>query len=96
MSTYTWDPSGTSLAGIGTAGGGTGGVLALTDTHGDVVGQFTGSGTSVSGSTGYDPWGTVTATSGAVTGAAGLPVGLDGPGDRQGRDGRPLVHPVDR
>lgn len=44
--TYTWDPSGSSLVGVGTAGGGTGGVLALTNTHGDVIGQFTGSGAS--------------------------------------------------
>ena len=79
VSTYTWDPSGTSLAGIGTAGGGAGGVLALTDTHGDVIGQFTGSGTSVSGSTGYDPWGTVTATSGAVQGRLGFQSGWTDP-----------------
>ena len=40
-SAYTWDPSGSVLAGTGAAGGGTGGVLALTDAHGDVLGQFT-------------------------------------------------------
>ena len=81
VSTYTWDPSGTSLAGIGAAGGGAGGVLALTDTHGDVIGQFTGSGTSVSGSSGYDPWGTVTATRGRSRGGWGS--------SRAGRTRRP-------
>ncbi|MGH3292642.1 MAG: hypothetical protein ACRDP7_12620 [Trebonia sp.] len=35
---YSWDPSGGVLAGIGTPGGGTGGVIALTDAHGDVRG----------------------------------------------------------
>ncbi|HEY4867306.1 MAG TPA: RHS repeat-associated core domain-containing protein, partial [Candidatus Dormibacteraeota bacterium] len=64
-STYTWDPSGTSLAGIGVAGGPqSAGVLALTDGHTDVVGQFTASGTSLSGSATYDPLGNVTTSAG--------------------------------
>ena len=49
------------LAGIGAPGGGTGGALALTDAHGDVLGQFTAAGTALAGSQAYDPWGTVTA-----------------------------------
>ncbi len=36
-STYTWDPSGITLVGVGAAGGGSG-VLALNDQHTDVVG----------------------------------------------------------
>ncbi len=47
-STYTWDPSGSVLAGVGAAGGGSG-VPALTSAHGDVLGQFSASGTAVSG-----------------------------------------------
>ena len=44
-STYTWDPSGSVLAGVGAAGRrDAGGSLALTDAHGDVVGQFTAVG----------------------------------------------------
>jgi YD repeat-containing protein len=62
-STYTWDPSGSVLAGVGAAGGGSG-VLALTSVHGDVLGQFGASGTGVSGSQSYDPWGKVTAATG--------------------------------
>jgi RHS repeat-associated protein len=71
FSTYTWDPSGSVLAGTGTAGGGTSGVQALTDAHTNLVGQFTAAGTSVSGSKAYDPWGTVTATTGTVSGLLG-------------------------
>ncbi|WP_240103628.1 RHS repeat-associated core domain-containing protein [Streptomyces sp. MUM 16J] len=43
--------------------------LALTDLHGDLVGQFTSTGTSLTGSVSYDPWGKVTA--GALTGHVG-------------------------
>src|SRR5262249_53899222 len=59
--TYTYSPSGT-LVGIGAAGGG-GGVLAYTDQHRDVVGDFAPNGTSLAGSTTYDPLGVVIATS---------------------------------
>jgi RHS repeat-associated protein len=63
--TYTWDPSGTSLAGIGVAGGTAAqGTIALTDAHSDVVGDFTAAGTSLAGSTSYDPLGNVLSTSG--------------------------------
>jgi RHS repeat-associated protein len=71
-STYTWDPSGTSLVGVGVSGGASSqGVLALTDQHSDVLADFTSGGTSVSGSTAYDPWGDVTATNGSVSGQVG-------------------------
>jgi len=72
VSGYSWDPSGSVLAGVGAPGGGTGGVLALTDMHGDVLGQFTAAGTGVSGSQSYDPWGTVTATTGSMAGMLGF------------------------
>jgi large repetitive protein len=71
-STYTWDPSGTDLVGVGVSGGtASEGVLAYTDQHDDVTGEFTSSSTAVTGSTGYDPWGTVTATSGTEEGQLG-------------------------
>ena len=60
------------LAGVGAPGGGTGGALALTDAHGDVLGQFTAGGTGVLGSQAYDPWGTVTATTGTLSGMLGF------------------------
>ncbi len=77
--TYTWDPSGTVLTGVGTPGGGSQGVLAFTDAHGDVLGQFTASGSAVSGSTGYDPWGNVTGTAGTVAGLLGFQSGWTDP-----------------
>ncbi|MBS2963234.1 hypothetical protein KGA66_09265 [Actinocrinis puniceicyclus] len=65
--TYAWDPSG-ALVGIGAAasGGGTtpgSGTLAYTDQHTDVVGDFTATGTALSGSTAYDPLGNVLTSS---------------------------------
>jgi RHS repeat-associated protein len=74
---YTWDPSGTSLVGIEGAGSGSGGSgeLALANQHGDVVGQFTASGTGVKGSRTYDPWGTVLTSTGTVTGNLGYQSG---------------------
>jgi RHS repeat-associated protein len=62
--TYTRTPDG-SLVGIGTSGGGSA-VLAYTDQHDDVVGNFTATGASLTGSTAYDPLGNVAATTGAV------------------------------
>jgi large repetitive protein len=70
-SVYAWDPSGGTLAGAGTAGGGTSGVQTLTDAHTNMVGQFTAAGTSISGSKAYDPWGNVTATTGTPAGLLG-------------------------
>jgi RHS repeat-associated protein len=58
--TYSRDP-GDGLIGVGTPGGNT---LALTDQHSDVIGQFTPNGATLTGSTTYDPFGTVTATTG--------------------------------
>jgi len=74
---YTWDPSGTSLIGIEGAASGSGGsgVLALANQHGDVVGQFTATGTSVQGSRAYDPWGTVLTSTGTVKGNLGYQSG---------------------
>jgi RHS repeat-associated protein len=68
---YTWDPSGGTLIGTGAPGGGTSGVLALANAHGDVLGQFTASGTAVAGSQSYDPWGKVTTTTGTTQGLLG-------------------------
>jgi RHS repeat-associated protein len=59
------------LAGSGAAGGGAGGALALTDAHGNQVGQFTAAGASLAGSRAYDPWGNITATAGSMTGLLG-------------------------
>jgi large repetitive protein len=75
-STYTWDPSGSALAGTGVVGGTTAqGVLALTNAHGDVVGQFTAAGTTLNGSKAYDPWGTTTTTTGTISGLLGYQSG---------------------
>jgi RHS repeat-associated protein len=60
FATYSWD-SEDGLVGVGTSAGN---VLAWVDQHDDVVGQFTATGTALSGSATYDPYGTVTATSG--------------------------------
>jgi RHS repeat-associated protein len=60
--TYSRSPSG-RLIGVAGAGGS---VLALTDLHNDVVGEFTPAGTSLAGSTSYGPLGNVTASAGAV------------------------------
>jgi RHS repeat-associated protein len=81
VSDYTWDPSGTSLVGIGSAGGGGAGsgVLAMENQHGNVVGNFTQNGTSLSGSQGYDPWGDVTGTTGTVEGQLGYQSGWTDP-----------------
>src|SRR5439155_7265187 len=54
-STYSRDPGG-ALVGVRT---GTTGVLALTDQHSDVVGTFAPTGTTLAGSTAYDPLGNV-------------------------------------
>jgi RHS repeat-associated protein len=64
--TYTRDP-GDALFAVDTTGGGTsGGRIAMTDAHTDVVAQFAPSATTLSGSTTYDPLGNVTATTGEI------------------------------
>jgi RHS repeat-associated protein len=68
---YSRDPAG-SLIGVKT---GASGVLAWTDLHTDVVGQFTTTGTSLAGSTTYGPLGTIAATSG-MTGNLGYQSGF--------------------
>jgi len=60
--TYSRGPSG-ALVGIAL---GTSSVLALTDQHQDIVGDFTATGSALTGSTSYGPLGNVTATSGAA------------------------------
>ncbi|MFI6164720.1 LamG-like jellyroll fold domain-containing protein [Micromonospora haikouensis] len=62
--TYTRGPSG-ELLGTG-SGTGAGSRYTWTDQHTDVVAQFTATGTTIAGSTTYDPLGKVTATSGMV------------------------------
>lgn len=62
FATYSRDP-GDGLFGVGSAGQN---VVAWTDEHDDVVGQFSAAGTVLSGSVTYDPFGAVTATSGMV------------------------------
>ena len=57
--------------GTGAPGGGSG-VLALTDAHGDVLGQFAPAGTAMAGLRAFDPWGTVTATAGSLLGGLGF------------------------
>ena len=49
--------------------------LAWTDLHDDVVGQFTGTSTSLDASRSYDPLGKVIATAGAMVGSLGYQVG---------------------
>jgi RHS repeat-associated protein len=66
QATYTRGPGGEVL---GEGGGtGAGSVYAWTDQHRDVVGQFTATGTTMSGSTSYDPLGAVLASTGLVGG----------------------------
>ncbi|HEV2370630.1 MAG TPA: LamG-like jellyroll fold domain-containing protein [Streptosporangiaceae bacterium] len=75
QSDYTYDPSGTLVA-AGQASGGSGtGVLALTDAHTDVVGEFSPSGAALSGSVTYDPLGNVLAAS-AMSGSLGYQSGF--------------------
>ncbi|MCY0934721.1 LamG-like jellyroll fold domain-containing protein [Streptomyces sp. H34-S4] len=62
MATYSRDADG-SLLGIKT---GVSSVLALTDLHTDVVGQFTATGEALTGSTTYSPFGKVVSTQGMV------------------------------
>ena len=91
--TYTWDPSG-GLIGVGAAGQGqSAGVLAFTDQHTDVAGDFTASAAALTASVTYGPLGNVTATSGTPGGQARLPVRVDRFRDRQREHGLPLVQP---
>ncbi|MEU2155708.1 LamG-like jellyroll fold domain-containing protein [Streptomyces sp. NPDC019396] len=62
VSTYSRDADG-SLLGVKTASSA---VLALTDLHMDVIGQFTASGEALTGSTTYSPFGKVTASLGMI------------------------------
>jgi RHS repeat-associated protein len=59
--TYSRDPAG-DIVGVDSAAGGK--TLALNDQHDDLSGMFTASGTSLTGSTTYSPWGQVAGSSG--------------------------------
>ncbi|MET8298811.1 LamG-like jellyroll fold domain-containing protein [Streptomyces sp. NPDC005180] len=73
--TYTRSPGG-SLIGIGSDGGGPAtAALAYTDQHGDVVGNFTATSTTLSASRGYDPLGNPTATTNTPAGSLGYQSG---------------------
>ncbi len=61
--TYGHDADGTPVS----TETGAAAALTLDDRHGDLVGTFTAGGTTLGGSTGYDPFGQVTAASGAQT-----------------------------
>ncbi|MER7309884.1 Teneurin-1 [Streptomyces griseoluteus] len=74
--TYTYDPAGGV---VGIKPGGSGGVLALTDQHSDVVGTFTSGATALAGSASYDPLGKVLSTS-SLTGHFGFQSGWTEPG----------------
>ncbi|MFE3494290.1 LamG-like jellyroll fold domain-containing protein [Streptomyces sp. NPDC059175] len=74
LSTYSRDADG-SLLGVKTASSA---VLALTDLHTDVIGQFTASGEALTGSTTYSPFGKVTASQG-MTGQLGYQSGWTDP-----------------
>jgi RHS repeat-associated protein len=67
---YTWTPGGT-LTGTAVAGSSGSGVLDLTDHHTDLTGQFTATGTTLTGSRTFGPWGATTATGGTLTGTLG-------------------------
>ena len=60
--TYSYDPDG-NLTGVKA---GATGVLAVTDQHDDVVGQFTSTASALSGSRAYDPLGNVLGGTGMV------------------------------
>ncbi len=69
-SAYTWTPAGTLTGTAPAAAPGTG-VLDLTDHHTDLTAQFTASGTTLTGSRAYGPWGATLATGGILSGALG-------------------------
>jgi len=58
-------------------------VLAFTDQHTDVTGDFTATGTALSASASYDPLGNVTATTGAPAGKLGYQSGWTDPATGQ-------------
>jgi RHS repeat-associated protein len=58
---YSRDPAG-AIVGVDSTSGGR--MLALDDQHNDLSGTFGAAGTTLAGSTTWDPWGTVLATTG--------------------------------
>jgi hypothetical protein len=81
--TYSYGPSGGVIA----AKNGTVSALMLTDQHQDVVGGFTATGSALTASVAYDPFGKTTARGGTMPGARcpWLSVRLDRPVDRPGQ-----------
>lgn len=71
--TYSYDPTG-SLTGINAGTSPGSGVLALTDSHNDVIGTFASGANALTGSATYDPMGNVTAGLG-LTGHLGFQSG---------------------
>ena len=67
---YTYTPGGTLTGTAPAAAPGTG-VLDLTDHHTDLTAQFTASGTTLTGSRTYGPWGATVASGGTLTGSLG-------------------------
>ena len=92
--TYSRDPGG-GLIGVGVASQSGTAALALTDQHLDVVGEFTATGTSLTGSSTYSPLGTVTADD-RHDRQPRLPVRLDRSGHQQRQHGLALVQPGHR
>jgi large repetitive protein len=80
--TYTWTPDGT-LAGTALAGSPGSGVLDLTDHHTDLVGQFTASGATLTGSQAFGPWGAAIAAGGTLAGTLGYQSQYTSPGTGQ-------------
>ncbi|GAA2216899.1 HINT domain-containing protein [Micromonospora olivasterospora] len=87
--TYTRGPAG-ELFGVG-SGAGAGSRYAWTDQHWDVVGQFSATGTALSGSTTYDPLGSVLTTSGMVGHLGYQSEWTDGLTVRDGETGKTTV-----
>ena len=67
---YTWTPDGI-LTGTETTTALGAGVLNFTDIHTDVTAQFKATGSTLTASRSFGPWGTVTTTGGTFTGALG-------------------------
>lgn len=66
---YSRDPSGGLIAvaaGLTPGGQPSQSVLAMTDQHSDVVGEFSQAGTTLAGSASYDPFGNVSASAGLL------------------------------
>ena len=91
---YSYDPGG-GLAAVGPSGGSAGqGVIAYTDAHTDVTGDFSPSAASLTGSAAYDPFGNVLASSG-LAGNLGYQSGFTDPASRLVHMGARWYSPAD-